>query len=129
MGERQTTDLVVAAFMMALGRRNPTVNTIHHADHGAQYTSLEFTNRLHDWGLVGSYGSVGDCFDNAAMETFWAALKNDVRHIWGPIGQRTRSEMRTILFDYIETFYNRTRHQASLGHRTPVEVYATAVAG
>ena len=129
MGERQTTDLVVAALVMALGRRNPTVDTIHHADHGTQYTSLEFTNRLHDWGLVGSYGSVGDCFDNAAMETFWAALKNEVRHIWGPIGQRTRSEMRTILFDYIETFYNRTRHQAGLAHRTPAEVYATAVAG
>lgn len=63
------------------------------------------------------------------MKTFWAALRNEVRHIWGPIGQRTRSEMRTILFDYIETFYNRTRHQAALNHRTPAEVYATAVAG
>lgn len=129
MGERQTTDLVIAALVMALGRRNATAGTIHHADHGTQYTSLEFTNRLHDWGLVGSYGSVGDCFDNAAMETFWAALKNEIRHIWGPIDQRTRSEMRTILFDYIETFYNRARHQASLGHRTPAEVYAAALAG
>lgn len=63
------------------------------------------------------------------METFWAALKNEIRHIWGPINQRTRSEMRTILFDYIETFYNRTRHQAALGHRTPAEAYAAAVAG
>lgn len=129
MGERQTTDLVVAALVMALGRRNATAGTIHHADHGTQYTSLEFTNRLHDWGLVGSYGSVGDCFDNAAMETFWASLKNEIRHIWGPIDQRTRSEMRTILFDYIETFYNRARHQASLGHRTPAEVYTAALAG
>ena len=94
-----------------------------------QYTSLEFTNRLHDWGLVGSYGSVGHCFDNAAMETFWAAMKNEVRHICGPTDQRTRSEMRTILFDYIEIFYNRTHHQAGLGHRTPAEVYAAVVAG
>ena len=128
MGERQTTDLVVAALVMALGRRQPTGDTVHHADHGSQYTSLEFTNRLHDWGLVGSYGSIGDCFDNAAMETFWAAMKTEIRHIWGPISERTRSEMRTILFDYIETFYNRTRHQAGLDHRTPAEVYAALVA-
>ena len=49
--------------------------------------------------------------------------------IWGPFHERTRSEMRTILFDYIETFYNRTRHQAALEHRTPAEVYASALAG
>lgn len=129
MGERQTTDLVVAALVMALGRRQPHSELVHHADHGTQYTSLEFTNRLHDWGLVASYGSVGDCFDNAAMETFWATAKNEIRHIWGPIEQRTRSEMRTILFDYIEAFYNRTRHQTGLNHRTPAEVYAAALAG
>jgi putative transposase len=63
MGQRQTTDLVVAALVMALGRRRPDGELVHHADHGSQYTSVEFTNRLVDWGLVGSYGSVGDCFD------------------------------------------------------------------
>jgi putative transposase len=63
MGERQTTDLVIAALVMALGRRSPGRELVHHADHGTQYTSLEFTDRLQDWGLVGSYGSVGDCFD------------------------------------------------------------------
>jgi putative transposase len=75
MGERQATGLDVAALVMAHGRRNPTVNTIHRADHGTQgqSTSLEFTNRLHDWDLVHSYGSVGDCFDHVAMETFWTA--------------------------------------------------------
>ncbi len=129
MGERQTSDLVIAALVMALGRRQPAIDLVHHADHGSQYTSLEFTNRLHDWGLVGSYGSVGDCYDNAAMETFWATIKTEIRHIWGPIEQRTRSEMRTIVFDYIETFYNRQRHQAGLEHHTPSEVYTAAMAG
>lgn len=124
MGERQTTDLVVAALVMALGRRSPTDQLVHHNDHGTQYTSLEFTNRLADWGLRGSYGSVGDCYDNITIEGFWATAKTEIRHIWGPIGAFTRSEMRTILFDYIETFYNRTRHQAGLGHRTPAETYA-----
>ena len=88
-----------------------------------QYTSIEFTNRLVDWGLAGSYGSVGDCYDNAAMEATWATLKREIRYLWGPWEQRTRSELRTILFDYIETFYNRSRHQARLGHRTPTEAY------
>lgn len=123
MGERQTTDLVVAALVMALGRRHPTDQLIHHADHGSQYTSIEFTNRLDDWGLAGSYGSVGDAHDNAAMEAFWATLKKEVRHIWGPPDTFTRSEMRTILFDYIEVFYNRSRHQAGLNDRTPAETY------
>jgi transposase InsO family protein len=124
MGERQTTDLVVAALVMALGRRNPTDELLHHADHGTQYTSVEFTNRLSDWGLAGSYGSVGDCYDNAAMEAFWATLKKEIRHIWGPLEEFTRSEMRTILFDYIEVFYNRSRHQVGLDDRTPAETYA-----
>jgi putative transposase len=86
---------------------------------------VEFTNRLADWNLVGSYGSVGDCWDNAAMEAFWATLKKEIRYIWGPIEQMTRSELRTVLFDYIEVFYNRSRHQRSLDDRTPAEAYAT----
>lgn len=128
MGERQTTDLVVAALVMALGRRNPSEELLHHADHGAQYTSVEFTNRLADWKLQGSYGSVGDAFDNTAMETFWASVKKEIRHIWGPWETITRSELRTILFDYIEVFYNRQRHQRRLGDRTPAEAYAASPA-
>lgn len=126
MGERQTTDLVVAALVMALGRREPSDDLLHHADHGCQYTSIEFTNRLADWGLAGSYGSVGDCWDNAAMESFWATLKKELRHIHGPLEQFTRSQLRTILFDYIEVFYNRSRHQQSLDDRTPAETYAAS---
>jgi transposase InsO family protein len=126
MGERQTTDLVVAALVMALGRREPSDELLHHADHGSQYTSVEFTNRLADWKLRGSYGSVGDAYDNAAMEAFWATLKKEIHHIWGPWESITRSELRTILFDYIEVFYNRRRHQHGLDHRTPAEAYAAS---
>lgn len=68
MGERQTTDLVVNALVMALTRRDPGTDLVHHADRGSQYTSVEFTNRLADWRLRASYSSTGDCFDNAAME-------------------------------------------------------------
>ncbi len=75
---------------MALARRVPEGDLIHHADHGRQYTSLEFTNRLADWNVTASYGSTGDCFDNAAMESTWATIKKEIRHIWGPWEQLTR---------------------------------------
>ena len=128
MGERQTTDLVVNALVMALARRDPDAELIHHADRGSQYTSVEFSNRLADWHLRPSFGSTGDCFDNAAMESTWATLKREIRHLHGDWRHITRSELRTILFDYIETFYNRTRHQARLEHRTPAETYAASAA-
>jgi transposase InsO family protein len=92
----------------------------------AQYTSLEFSNRLADWQVRASYGSTGDCYDNAAMESTWAAIKREIRHIHGPWEDLTRSQLRTILFEYIEVFYNRRRHQARLGHRTPAETYAAS---
>ncbi len=126
MGERQTTDLVINALVMALGRRNPGDDLVHHADKGPQYTSLEFSNRLGDWRINPSYGSTGDCFDNAAMESLWATIKREIRHLHGDWRTITRSELRTILFDYIETFYNRTRHQARLEHQTPAEAYAAS---
>ena len=62
------------------------------------------------------------------MESTWATLKREIRHLHGDWRQITRSELRTILFDYIETFYNRTRHQARLDHRTPAETYAASAA-
>jgi transposase InsO family protein len=126
MGQRQTTDLVVNALVMALARRDPDSELIHHADKGSQYTAVEFTNRLADWKLQASYGSTGDCFDNAAMEAVWATIKREIRHLHGDWTRFTRSELRTILIDYIETFYNRARHQAGLEHHTPAETYAAS---
>ncbi len=70
----------------------------------------------------------GVCFDNAAMEVTWATIKREIRHIHGDWTTMTRIQLRTILFDYIETFYNRRRHQARLGHRTPAETYAASQA-
>ncbi len=90
----------------------------------AQYTAVEFSNRLTDWNVTASFGRTGCCWDNAAMESTWAAIKREIRHIWGPWEQLTRSQLRTILFEYIEVFYNQQRHQARLGHRTPSETYA-----
>jgi len=128
MGIRETTDLVVNALVMALGRRHPDGELVHHADRGSQYTSLEFSTRLADWGIAPSFSRTGNCFDNAAMESIWATIKKEIRHIYGDWEQMTRSQLRTVLFDYIETFYNRQRHQARLGHRTPADVYADQAA-
>ena len=125
MGTRQTTDLVVNALVMALSRRHPTDDDlIHHADRGPQYTSLDFATSLADWGINASYSRTGTCFDNAAMESTWATFKKEIKHIHGDWSEMTRSQLRTALFAYIETFYNRQRHQARLGHRTPTAVYA-----
>ena len=127
MGQRQTTDLVGNALVMALARRHPTAGELtHHADRGPQYTSLEFANRMTDWRITPSCSRTGTCFDNAAMESTWATIKREVRHLHGDWTSLTRSELRTILFDYIETFYNRDRHQAGLDHRTPAETYAAS---
>ena len=75
-----------------------------------------------DHKVTASFGRTGVCWDNAAMESTWATLKREIRHIHGDWSQMTRSQLRTVLFAYIETFYNRARHQARLGHRTPADV-------
>jgi transposase InsO family protein len=126
MGERQTTDLVVSALVMALSRRRPDGELVHHSDKGPQYTSLELANRLSDWGLSASFGSTGDAYDNAAMESFWATAKREIEFLHGPVRQLAKSQLRTIIFEYVEVLYNRERHQAILGHLTPAEYYATA---
>ena len=128
MGIRQTADLTVNALVMALGRRAPGDDLVSHQDHGTQYTAFQFTNWLDDNNIKASFGSVGDCFDNAAMESLWATLKRDLRHIHNGWEHLTRSELRAILFDYIEVFYDRQRHQARLDHQTPAEAYTASEA-
>ena len=124
MSERARTDLVLDALVMAITRRHPDGEIIHHSDRGSVYTSLRFANHLEDLGLVASFGSTGDAYDNAAMESFWATLKRELAWIHQCQRWSSRAELRAALFDYIEIFYNRSRHQAGLEHRTPSEVYA-----
>lgn len=119
MANRQTTDLIINAVVMAVERREPKTAPVHHSDRGTQYTSLAFTQRLNDLGLVQSFGSTGDCYDNAAMESFWATLKRELAHIHGTHEWATRNELRRAIFSYIEVFYNRTRSQARLGYLSP----------
>lgn len=126
MADRRTAELVVDALVMAIRRRQPAAGVIHHADHGSQYTSILFCDRAADEQIRLSFGQVGSPADNAAMEAFWSVLKRELRHIHGRRVWPNRASLRHALFDYIEVFYNRERHQARLDHQTPAEYEANS---
>ena len=103
---------------MAIGNRRPPSGALIHSDHGTQFTSWAFTQRALDSGLVASMGSIGDCFDNAVVESFWARMQVELldRRRW-----KTRVELANAIFEYIEIFHNRNRRHSSLGMHSPIE--------
>ena len=121
MADHMRVELVVDALEMAVARRRPDGRPVHHSDQGSQYTSLIFTKRCRSVDIDVSTGSKGDCFDNAAMESFHASLKKDLIHrrAWP-----TKAEARTAMFAYIETFYNRRRRHSTLGMLCPADFEA-----
>jgi len=114
----QASSLVTNALVMALSNRTPPAGTVIHSDHGSQFTSWAFSERVRQAGLVRSMGTVGDAFDNAVIESFWARLQTELlnRKRW-----KTRVELSTALFEYLEIFHNRNRRHSSLGMLTPIE--------
>jgi putative transposase len=118
IADHMRKELVIEALQMAVARRRPDTGVVHHSDRGSQYTSLVFTQRCSLVGIEVSNGSRGDCFDNAAMESFHASLKKDLIHrrSWP-----TKAETRTAVFEYIEAFYNRQRRHSRLGMLSPVD--------
>jgi transposase InsO family protein len=114
----QATSLVMNALAMAISNRIPLGGTVIHTDHGTQFTSWAFSERVRQAGLVPSMGTVGDAFDNALIEAFWARLQTELldRKKW-----KTRIELSTALFDYLEIFHNRNRRHSALGMLTPIE--------
>lgn len=112
-----TAALVTNALGMAIDSRRPD-GTVIHSDQGVQFTSWAFTRRARESGLVPSMGSIGDCFDNAMVESFWSRMQVELldRQRW-----RTRVELANAIFDYIEIFHNRQRRHSSLGMLTPIE--------
>jgi putative transposase len=111
------TKLVLDALEMAVKTRRPE-GVIHHSDQGSQYTSAEFARHCREAGVRPSMGSVGDCYDNAMCESFFATLECELldRHIF-----RTRREARSKVFFFIEGFYNRRRIHSSIGYVAPLE--------
>jgi putative transposase len=115
IGEEMTSELVLAALNMALQQRRPQ-DVIHHSDQGSQYTSIAFGERCRKMGVRPSMGSVGDAYDNAMAESFFATLECELidRRKW-----ETKTEARLALFTYIEGWYNPRRRHSALGHTSP----------
>jgi len=111
------TQVVLDAMNMAIEQRQPT-NVIHHSDQGCQYTSIAFGLRCREVGIKPSMGSVGDAYDNALCESFFATLECELldRRRF-----RTQVEARMAIFDFIEGFYNPRRRHSALDYRSPVE--------
>jgi transposase InsO family protein len=123
IGEHATAELAIGAVQLGVWRRGllDGDGLIHHSDQGAQFTSLAFGRKLQQLGIRASMGSVGDCYDHALIESFFATLECeliDQRH-W-----RTREEARLEVFWWIEAIYNRTRRHSSLGYLSPMEYEA-----
>jgi putative transposase len=112
------TALVNNAVNMAIEHRNRCGPTIIHADHGSQFTSWSFGENIRHWGLLASFGTVGDCYDNAAMESFWARLQVELLNTrrWA-----TTLELAAAMADYIDNFYNTERRHSYLGNISPTE--------
>lgn len=109
--------LVEAALWMALGRRKPVEELLHHSDRGSQYTSLAYQMVLAQFHIQVSMSKKGDCYDNAMMESFFSSLKTECvnRHAY-----QSRSEAQLSIFEWIEVFYNRQRRHSSLAYVSPV---------
>lgn len=120
--DRCNTDLVLGALEYGIWSRDVRDGQlIHHSDRGSTYTSIKFSERLADNGILPSMGSVGDSYDNALMENFFSTLKIELvyRNTW-----RTRDEAENALFTYIDGWYNRQRIQKELGWLSPDEYEA-----
>ena len=116
MADHLRAELVVGALEMAVWNRRPSQGVIHHSDHGCQYTSLRFGQRCQAVGIRCSMGSVGDCYDNAMAESFFATLECE---LLARQPFRTHLEAHTALFEYIEVFYNRQRRHSALDYLAP----------
>jgi transposase InsO family protein len=117
MDDRMETSLVEEALKMAMLRRNPPDGLLHHSDQGSQYTSEAYQQALAAYHCQVSMSRVGNCFDNAAMESFFSTLKTECA------SQQfaTHAPARSAIFEYIEGWYNRQRLHSSLGYLSPVE--------
>lgn len=111
-------DLVLAALQDALSRRQPPQGLLHHSDRGSQYVDEDYVQALAAAGIERSMSRAGNCYDNAAMESFWSTLKTDTGLDTAIPASRQHAELA--VFDYIETFYNPTRRHSSLGQISPV---------
>jgi putative transposase len=117
MSQLLDAPLVIAALRMAISQRQPSQNLIVHSDQGRQFASAAYRDVLTQHGLSASMSRKGNCYDNAFIESFFSTLKYELvyHHRFASLAQA-----RTAIFDYLETFYNRTRLHSSLAYQTPI---------
>lgn len=110
--------LPLSALAMAMSMRRPGRGLLHHSDRGSQYASAEYRDLLDDHGMIASMSRLGDCWDNAVVESFFATLKTELAadSTW-----QTRDEAKRAIVEYIEVWYNRKRRHQTLGYMTPVQ--------
>lgn len=116
MGHNLKAQIVIDAMNMAIAQRRPG-NVIHHSDQGSQYTSVAFGLRCKEAGVRPSMGSVGDAYDNAMCESFFATLEYEL------LDRRkfqTKAEARMAIFEFIEGWYNPGRRHSALGYKSPI---------
>jgi putative transposase len=118
MSAIQDATLVVQALHMAVARRRSQAGLLHHSDRGSTYTSESYQALLQQEGMQVSMSRTADCYDNAAMESFFHSFKGECVDCQ-PF--QTRAHARSTTFDYIETFYNRTRRHSTLNYMSPLE--------
>jgi putative transposase len=118
MDSHMRAELVRDALEMAIARRRPGPGLVHHSDQGSQYVALLFGQRCRQAGITQSMGSRGDAYDNAVAESFFKTLKAELVHrrSWP-----TKAELRSAVFDYVESFYNRQRRHSTLGYLSPAQ--------
>ncbi len=116
MSNQIDKQLTLDALEMAIARRNPKSNVLHHTDQGSIYASDDYIAKLASNRMIRSMSRKGDCYDNAVAESFFSTLKNEL--VVDKVFE-TRERARGEIFDYIEVFYNRKRIHQSLGYKTP----------
>jgi putative transposase len=118
MDSHMETSLVIQALQMAITTQRPPRGLIHHSDRGSQYASHQYRALLAKHHMQASMSRRANCYDNAAMESFWASLKKEQVHHQH---YKTREEAKADVFGYIEGFYNPSRRHSSLGNVSPME--------
>jgi putative transposase len=116
MDAHMRTDLVKDALQMALQRRRPERGLLHHSDRGVQYACGDYQQLLASHGCISSMSRIGNCYDNAVMESFWKTLKTELVY---QTRYATRAQARQAIFEYMEVYYNRYRLHSSLNYMSP----------
>lgn len=116
--DHMKTTLVQEALSQAIAHRRPGAGMLHHSDRGAQYASQDYRAELQKIKSLPSMSAAGNCYDNAAMESFWSTLKTEWLHAQD---FRTQRAAELAIFDYIECFYNPRRLHSAVGYQSPVD--------